>query len=280
MTTIRDLVRMTPIERHLLNGVGVYVKREDLCSPFPGPSFSKIRGVVAHMRDRPEMTIGVLDTYHSKAGWAVSYVGRALGKRVINFWPHYTLDALHDLRPQQQHAERLGATLVALKAGRSSILYHQARKQLASYGTDVYLMPNALKLPESVTENAKEAARGIPHDVKTVVISISSGTVAAGVVRGLSETRPDLHYIFHMGYDRSEVAASQYLFEAADVARIPSHEFINEGYAYRDAAKDITAPFPCNPYYDLKAWKWLAKAVERVDFGHPSGHILFWNIGA
>jgi hypothetical protein len=33
-------------------------------------------------------------------------------------------------------------------------------------------------------------------------------------------------------------------------------------------------PFPCNPYYDLKAWEWLMKNKGQLE--EP---ILFWNIG-
>lgn len=37
------IVDNTPLETHHTHGVQVLVKREDLCAPFPGPSFSKMR---------------------------------------------------------------------------------------------------------------------------------------------------------------------------------------------------------------------------------------------
>ena len=164
LASVRDtLVRPgTPVDRVRINGEVVLVKREDICSPFPGPQFSKIRGVVSHIAARPEQLIGVLDTYHSKAGWAVSYVCRALGKDCINFWPRFKADAFDHLREQQQMSRQHGAVLIPLKAGRSAILYHQARRQLGevlSKYNDRYLMPNALKLPETITETAAEVLR-------------------------------------------------------------------------------------------------------------------------
>lgn len=42
----RLLVDATPIETVTDR---ISVKREDLCSPHPGPSFSKIRGVLKHI---------------------------------------------------------------------------------------------------------------------------------------------------------------------------------------------------------------------------------------
>jgi len=61
------IVSGTPVEQV---DERIWVKREDLCCPLPGPEFAKIRGVYSHIKNRPEDVIGVLDTYHSKAGWA------------------------------------------------------------------------------------------------------------------------------------------------------------------------------------------------------------------
>jgi hypothetical protein len=47
---------------------------------------------------------------------------------------------------------------------------------------------------------------------------------------------------------------------------------VDEGYAYGDRV-DVACPFPCDPYYDLKAWKWLTAR-------EPREGILFWNIGS
>lgn len=281
------IVNNTPLETHELNGVPILVKREDLCCPFPGPSFSKIRGVVAHIQNLPEevRTVGVLDTYHSKAGWAVAYVCQALGKECVNFWPRFKADNYvggPPPRPQQRQAAELGATLVDIQAGRSAILYHTARKLLASaHPAGSYLMPNALKLPESVTENAAEVVRTADHlpDAGTLVISISSGTVAAGVLLGFAQAGLLDRYnvILHMGYSRSQQATLEYIEKVSGLSLGDRIKFIDQGYGYADAARDASAPFPCNPFYDLKAWKWLSDPVNLASV-HPRP-IVFWNIG-
>lgn len=281
------LVDNTPLEVHNLNGVPILVKREDLSCPLPGPSFSKLRGVVAHIRNRPEHVIGVLDTYHSKAGWAVSYVCHHLGKQAVDFWPRYKKDGDAWLpRPQQQRAYDFHAHMVALQAGRSAILYHEAKKRLAaSYpAQSTYMMPNALKLPESVSENAAEAERSaanLPPEA-VLVISISSGTVAAGVLLGLSRAGLLDRYtvILHMGYSRSQDAALAYMEKVSGLSLGGRVQFVDEGYGYADAAKGVDVPFPCNPHYDAKAWKWLSKPEVLAGlvgtYGKP---IVFWNIG-
>lgn len=268
------LIEGTPVERVTDR---VSVKREDMCSPFPGPSFSKIRGVLKHIEKRPETEIGVLDTYHSKAGWAVSYVSHHLGKKALDFYPRYKGDG-PEVRDQQKMAREYGAELFELPAGRSAILYHQARKECVR--REAYLMPNALKLPETVGECAEEVLRTPDlHKYANLVISVSSGTIASGVLLGFAKAKIYPTVWLHAGYSRSESELRRYI-----TAKVPKLSFwpsevnlIDEGYGYKDAAKiDDPPPFPCNPYYDLKAWKWLKSGAE----DRMTGEILFWNVGA
>lgn len=259
----------TPIEQ--LSPL-LFVKREDLASPYPGPSFAKIRGVLAHMAKRPETLIGVLDTFHSKAGWAVSYCARHLGKRCLDFFPHYKADTA-ELRPQQAMAHQLGAELVALPAGRSAILFHAAKKRCLAAGG--YMMPNALKLPETVEECRAEVLRS-PRDLLAsfdrLIISVSSGTIASGVLLGFQDLALRPEVILHLGYDRSEKELLAYIAHyGVDVSRM---RVVNERFGYKDASRAAPAPFPCNPHYDLKAWAWM------LDARLPAKRTLFWNIGS
>jgi hypothetical protein len=264
----------TPIEDYR-ERYGLWVKREDLSCPPPGPAFSKTRGVYARVASREEKTIGVLDTYHSQAGHAVARACQVLGKKCINYYPNYK----HEPGPRdpQRCAEVLGASLYPLPAGRSCILYHAAKKHAESVGA--YLMPNALKLEESVAETAREVPLGHAEweDIGDgprpawVVIPASSGTIAAGVIRGFGDTT---EFIVHLGYSRSHSEVDRYLREKSGYPE--AHiTLIDEGFSYKDRAKPgETPPWPCNEYYDLKAFRWWMKF--RQDY---PGDTLFWNIG-
>lgn len=270
------LVHNTPIEKYKLQGRTIYVKREDLSCPVPGPPFSKMRGVVEHISNRPENVFGVLDTYHSKAGWAVAYACKMMKRKCINFYPVYKADNPSELRNPQIQSKRLGAKLYAVPAGRSFILYNRARTLLQQEAPGAYLMPNALKLAESIEATADEVERS-SKEIKRikpqhVVVSISSATIAAGVLTGL--TRIGLHPAIwlHEGYSREESAVRKYL---GDVVKGFDVHIVDEGYAYKDTApKEFTAPFPCNPWYDLKAYHWLSNKIDQLD-----GNVLFWNVG-
>lgn len=280
MASDQIVIEGTPWEKHLCYKIWAWVKREDLCAPHPGPSFSKLRGVESRLRllkDEGFEDIGVLDTVHSKAGWGVSWLCDKLDLGCYNFYPVYKGET--GLRENQQMAESLGASMMPLKAGRSSILYHQAKKELADL-TDGkgYMMPNALKLEESVEATAVEVVEYTPERLLegTWVVSISSGTLGAGVMRGLCRLglEDQIAIIFHMGYSRSESAVVKYLSETAG-CWIEDTYLVDEGFDYKAKVSDEGIPFPCNPYYDAKAWRWLEAMGDTLK--QP---VAFWNIGA
>jgi hypothetical protein len=300
-TTAIQPVRLgTPLEDHL-EEAGLLVKREDLSCPPPGPPFSKMRGVYAHVAKRHAEGVklfGVLDTFHSQAGHAVAYACKLLGVECVNYFPVYKRDVesrdgdvvtLKEYRPPQLRSSELGASLFGLPAGRSAVLYHSAKRDVEARGG--YMMPNALKLPETVEETAAEVVRTFELADRTQfdvlrnapwLVSASSGTIATGVMKGLREVfghRPP-KLILHMGYSRSREAVykymSGYLGEELllDATRYLL-AFVDEGYAYKDVARPgPTPPWPCNDHYDLKALRWwLREGRERY------GRAVFWNIG-
>jgi len=246
---------------------GLWVKREDLACPPPGPPFSKTRGVYNHVASRTEEIIAALDTYHSQAGHAVARACQVLGKQCMNFYP----DFKHEPGPRgpQLRARELGATLHPLKAGMSAVLWHQARKATESLGG--YMMPNALKLTESVDETAREC-NNVPKNFDMVIIPASSGTIASGVIRGLG---PSPVYVIHMGYSRAHGELLGYIRDKSGVSE-DSITLVDEDYAYKAKAREgPSPPWPCNAYYDLKAFRWWARVKD--DYRHAK--VLFWNIG-
>ena len=283
------LVNNTPLEDHR-DTFGLVVKREDLICPPPGPPFSKTRGVYRHVKSRVESgqkLFGALDTFHSQAGHAVSAACAALGAQCLNFYPVYKADAGKPVRAPQQRSGELGAELVGLPAGRSAILYHTARRLTEERGG--YMMPNALKLPETIEETADEVVRTFEaadrHTHKWLstrpwLISASSGTIAAGVMKGLLRmTSGQVPMLVHLGYNRSPDEARKYIYEKAGdpVERRTRMIIVNEEYAYKDQAKPgVTPPWPCNPWYDLKAfrwWLWHREQDTRIQ------EAVLWNIG-
>ena len=259
----------TPVEDYR-EEYGLWVKREDLACPPPGPPFSKTRGVYAHLLTSPEQIIGALDTRHSQAGHAVARACQVLGKKCVCFYPQ--LKYAPEPKESQLKAEALGAELRGLKGwsmGPQQVLFHIAKRQVLELGG--YMMPNALALKESVEETAKEVPAG---DFDCVIVSVSSGTLAAGVIRGFERSGRHPRYLLHLGYSKHQSKKRRYL-ETASGFTTANIQLIDEGYNYKDEARaGETPPWPCNEYYDLKAFRWWL--AHRAEY---EGRVLFWNIG-
>ncbi len=262
----------------------LWVKREDQACRLPGPQFSKTRGVFAHVERKAAegiKTFGVLDTYHSQAGHAVARACQILDLECINFYPEYKHEP--GCREPQESAAALGAKLIGLKAGMSAVLFNISKRVLRENHPDSYMMPNALKLIESVTETASEVGGGC-RNMDVVIIPVSSGTIAAGVIHGYLglESHPLPRFILHMGYSRSHDMMIAYVRSKIGAVLpmgddFPSIELVDEGYSYKDKARRIAeVPFPCNHYYDMKTMDWWLR-VGRKRF--PTEQVLLWNIG-
>lgn len=272
------LLNNTPLEDYKSKH-GLMVKREDLCCPPPGPQNSKMRGILAHLKNRPETVIGVLDNYQSRLGHSVAMACSILGKQCINFYPRYLADT--GMRPNQIAARDLGATLVELPAGRSSILYHDGRKQLPE---GAYMLPISGRIEETVAATQEEVRLtlethpefGIKKNAP-IIIPISSGTIAAGVIKGALEYGQEhRQFILYMSFQRPRVGVLSYISTLLNVhPKYLNVTLVEEKYKHRQPARPGRTPeWPCDTYYDLKAFRWW---INEGRYHHPEA--LFWNVG-
>jgi hypothetical protein len=230
--------------------------------------------------ERGPIPVGILDTIHSKAGWGTAYIGNILGMEIYDFFPVYKADIGSGVvNHQQRMAATLGAILVPLKATAGYILEPAAKQLLEQFtGGEGYMLPVGLKLPETVEGTADEILNHTPDELLfdgSWIISSSSGTIAAGVWLALQEAESDVTLYCHSGYERQRKHVVSYIYSMTDYVVDGRFKFIDEAYQYKDKV-DHPCPFPCNPYYDLKAWKWLNEQDMR-QFKEP---VVFWNIGA
>ena len=269
----------------LPTGLQVEVKREDLCCPYPGPSFSKVRGVqthLSHIFSNPFCAythVGVMDSRHSKAGWGVSWICKKMGISTRVYYPVFKDEAPGFVRPFQQEAKKNGASIIPLRGNlMSAVLWNIARKQTALAGG--YMLPNGLKLKESAQGTCDELCATTPEGYlcKDWVVSASSGTLAAGVVMGLATYGPKFTgtlYI-HMGYSRSVDQLRRYIISLGGDSNFMATrvQFVDEGYKYSDQV-ETDCPWPSNPYYDAKAYKWVLNHSKQF----CARGIVIWNIG-
>jgi hypothetical protein len=102
--------------------------------------------------------------------------------------------------------------------------------------------------------------------------------MAAGVLRGIGKTKAQSRLFGVLCRPAKRIEDKRLIILKGSGAIMGGFssklELVDLGYQYTDAV-DFSSPFPCNPYYDKKAWKWTVENCEKL-----AKPILFWNIGA
>lgn len=286
-----NLLRDTPIEEYEIDQGRVFVKREDLACSYPGPPFAKVRGLLPNLirlKQEGIDTIGYMETTISMAGWGISYFCRELDLNAVIFYPCYKDKNIRENQEFQiEKWKEFGAKIVPLEnPNRMKINFYRAQKRLKESNPNCYMLPLGLPFPETVQEIAKQIAL-FDQKYESIVICIGSGTMAAGVLRGLNDKKmtSTVYGIFcapkNIENMHKKILASANLdnssrkgFNILKKSNISSLNLYNEGYEYTQK-EEIKCPFPCNPYYDRKAWAWLLRNYDSL-----KKPVLFWNIGS
>lgn len=268
----------TPTE--LYHSHGISVKREDLCTIPPAPPFSKMRGVVAalaKLRDSGVSHVAYVETSISMAGWGVAWAGKQLGLRVTLFDPQYVGESHPLLLYHRERWAELGAHTVGLPAGRAKVNWYMAKKLLAQTDSTAVLLPLGVPFEETIQATADEAQWTFNSvDVKTIVCCVGSGTICAGLVKWAQMSGVSV-----IGVMSRTGSVEEKTKTILAKAKVVSGGFfaksrltvVDPGWQYVEAAP-TPAPFPCHPYYDLKAWNWLLQNPQQ------NGPVVFWNIGS
>lgn len=281
----------TPIETYKIRGRTVYVKREDLCTEPPGPPFSKCRGLYAHLKKLKKegvRIVGYVETPISMAGWGVAWVAQKLGMKAVIFDPQYTGSPPATIEVHREKWKQFGPDVLPIKAGMTCVNQHIARKMLKKeYGKDAVMLPIGISFNETISETAEELCYFLSKSSWKftppghIIVCVGSGTICAGLLRGLKKASPRTELIGVMAYDKNLKKKRKSIFAKAGVKdkntlfpHIVDFTLINEKWKYTEPST-ITCPFPCHPYYDLKAWDWLVREIETL-----LGSVLFWNIGS
>lgn len=299
------LVNNTPVELHVFNTFKYWVKREDKACEKPGPPFAKIRGLLPFMgslKNQGIEYVSYMDTSISMAGWGISYVAKQLGMKAVLFYPLYKDGLRHNqfrLIPKWHEFGAIVHPLETPTQRQINIIRAKKRFQsnMAGMGSRGYWLPDGLKLTETIYAVSKEARVTFDENKKfnNIVINVGSGVMLAGVLMGLSMSKKRVDNIYavatHKGTKLIELRKK--VLKLANVKDINVHpklfdqrvplqsitsnlQFISTHYDYSEkVSDDLLCDFPCNPYYDKKAWEFLINNSEYL----CNENTLFWNIG-
>lgn len=269
----------TPLEYYEIDKIKIAVKREDLCGGVNAPTFSKIRGILPHLRNLQKKGINIVgytETSISMAGWGVAWACKLLGMKAFIFDPQYKVDP-ELLMYHRRMWESFGAVSIPIPAGMAKVNWYISKKMLNKMcGEDAILLPLGLPFEDTIEATSVEFKRTIKDlpEIKTVVVNIGSGTICAGIFRAVGQLDSDIQIIGVMGRT-GNVPMKRHKIEnkAALFFQFVNFRLVDPGWEYTQKS-ETDCPFPSHPYYDLKAWEWLQKNVKEL-----SQPILFWNIG-
>ena len=269
-------------------GHGLYIKREDLACPAPGPPFAKIRGLyhtLLELEKKRAPAVGYMDTTISMAGWGISYLCHALKLKIrpVIYWPSYKDGILrHNIQRHLEVWQSFGASVHPIQASKLSIMRATAAQHLLkTYGTRAEMLPQGL--PSNYTiEAVSEEVGYVPKKCLggSIVLCVGSGVMVAGVLHGLAVTgaTPTIYGVLvapknkQRMYQKIQDLAG--FVDGSIFNPMPTKlNIIDAGYEYSTPIEDITE-FPCNDYYDKKAYIWMKQNFEKL-----KKPVLFWNIG-
>lgn len=284
------LIHNTPVEERfvchspragILDDYIVYVKREDLATPFPGPPFSKVRGLVpvlTRLKMEGITIVGYTETSCSMAGWGIAWACKELGLRCIIFDPQYK-ETPELLAYHRKMWRKFDAETVPLKAGMARVNYNISKKWLKdNYPKGSILLPLGLPFPETIEAAERElkvTLKASSVAYRTIVVNVGSGTVCAGLLKA----NTGIKIIGVMGRTGNvEMKKKKILdkagFQEGGLFGCPDFTLVDPGWSYTEPST-IKAPFPCHDWYDLKCWQWLTEHIHKLE-----APILFWNIGS
>lgn len=267
-----------PVEKYVIEDKEVYVVREDLLYPFPGPNNSKIvgiEGLLERLRGEGVKAIATQNTRISRLGWGISYLCRKLDLKHYEFYP----DAGKKGKPfYQRMSERFGAITVALRGTHARIFNKAAEKWLKDHNIRAFFLPNALALPERV-EARIDTVNDLGLNEGTIVVPSSSGVIAASVIHALRVLgHKAVVYAISSSFtpESRRRKIREYL---AGCKRRPTSfgptrfmvVSLNRKYGKPD---NRPTPFPSDVYLDRAPFWWMVENYELLP--KPA---YFWNVG-
>lgn len=270
MTLPSFYLEHTPVEEFELNGRTIHVKRDDLYASPPAPPLAKLRGarvLLERISSSPVRLVGCFQTRVSNVGHGLAAACKEFpGLKCLVVSP----STKRYPEPESlKHARALGAEVHLIPANRLSINYAQARSYVEERGGS--MLPFGIECREAVLSVASEAAL-LPTSLRrkpSVILCCGSGVTLAGLLLGLPVTP---RRIIGISSGRAPSQITRCIIR--HLAKVPKYvQIVPPAMPYYDAP-DLRCPFPCHPNYDLKAWEYLSRNLNKFD-----DPILFWNVG-
>lgn len=271
------IVWSTPIVQyraHSHSGI-IGVKRDDLAGIPPMPPFSKCRGMVLAAEGAVSSgakSLGTVITYASYRGTALAAWCLDNNIPCFIFYGKYkhedilpvTLDSVLDL----------GVDVIPVPAGRYGVMVGRARKLMPrggivlSHGNTDRFMVESQYIEASLT-----IASYPKYRIGSWVFPTATGLSAAGAIKAIVDLGLDIQPILYLVGDSKVDKVLNLIVKYSGVDKMRLKPIRHSQNLDEPMLCDV--PFPCNIYYDTKAWEYVCDSYNEL---HKP--VLFWNAGA
>ena len=261
---------ITPIETYTVKGKQVYVKRDDLMGDGtvhpPWGKLTALRNVLTSIK--PSKPLIHLSVYGSWSGWALAEVSKELDYEFIMAYP--------DSSKFPQHILEKSENVLPIKPNMMNVMYNKVGQ--------IAREKNYIRLPYAFDHDAyiatqRQRLREVKKelDFDHLVVSSGSGVTCLGLMLEhepwSSLLEPRNVRSFHT-VTVSNISTIKKKFEKHQIHPSEQIEIVKSEFEFDDMMESYETPFPCNEFWDKKAWYWLEQNIEKFE-----GKILFWNLG-
>ena len=261
---------ITPIETYTIEGKKVHVKRDDLMGDGtvhpPWGKLTALKNVLTSIK--PSKPLIHLSVFGSWSGWALAEVSKELDYEFIMAYP--------DSSKFPQRIVEKSENVLPIKPNMMNVMYNKVGQ--------IAREKNYIRLPYAFDHNAyiatqrqrlKEVKKELDFD--HLVVSSGSGVTCLGLMlehepwASLLDPRNTrtFHTVNVSGEDTIKKKFLKHQIQPSEQIEIVKSEF-----EFDDMMESYETPFPCNEFWDKKAWYWLEKNIQKFE-----GEILFWNLG-
>ena len=254
----------TPLEKYLLKGREVFVKREDLMGDgLLFPKWGKINAIKNYLeknvnKNKPITTLSVDGSW---SGWVVSALCEELDIQHIYSYPNSKkfntkiLDYVSSIYPSTK--------LNPIKPNMVSIMFNGLKRRSIENGTQI--IPYGFEHDDFISvfeDRIKEY-----NHFDNLIISSGSGISLIGLTRGFQVKKSQRIISVCVSSENTiQKKLKKYGIDGVEVYK--------SKYDFSNRMDNYNTPFPTNQFWDRKGWEWLDENIKTLD-----GSILFWNLG-
>lgn len=276
---ITDPYELTPVQEI----DGLYVKRDDLFSPFGMGSVNggKLRQcwmLVDRIKDEYNSTISCC-SIHSPQAPISAAVSNHFGLPCHIYYGGTKEERLNELS-MPKLVKKFEGEIEIYPSGRHSILYSKAKQNaerdnsfIISYGF------NLKDYPELIFGAVANQVENIPYDLDNLVITCGSGITTTGIIHGIAKFKKRIKRLILVATAPSREIMIRKAIEdtGLDIEYIIVDLFHRKGFVYEEGVLECLEGIELHPNYEAKTYKWL---VEESLIDLHNYRTLFWIVGS